>query len=388
MKDNANKRKRLTIIVLLVTLLTGVISGWFYLRYVSTHISTDDAFVEGEIYTVAPRVSGTVLRVYVKDNQYVRKGQLLIQIDPEVYEKALREAEASLRAEQSKYKELKEALRVQRQGVRAAEAALQEVIRQTEVLEAAKVAAEASAEAAEAELIKAEADYLRADNLYKKEVIPKDRFERAEVVYKTAMANLKAKRAELKKAEQALLAHEATIKKAEAALQTEKDRLNRLRAALKAQAGRVSAREAVVERARLLLSYTQITAPSDGYVTKKSVDAGELVREGQPLMAIVPLEGVYVVANYKETKVRKIRPGMKVKIKVDAYPDMVLWGGVESIMAGTGAVFSLFPPENATGNYVKVVQRIPVKIVLDRGQLDPDHPLRLGMSVVPTVYVR
>jgi membrane fusion protein (multidrug efflux system) len=143
-----------------------------------------------------------------------------------------------------------------------------------------------------------------------------------------------------------------------------------------------------MEKAQLLLSYTKIYAPASGFITKKAVEEGENVRAGQPLMAVTPLQGVYVVANYKETKVRKIRPGMKVKIKVDAYPGKVFWGKVESIMAGTGAVFSLFPPENATGNYVKVVQRIPVKIVLDKDQIYPEYPLRLGMSVVPTVYAK
>ena len=138
--------------------------------------------------------------------------------------------------------------------------------------------------------------------------------------------------------------------------------------------------------AELQLSYTEVYAPENGYVTRKSVDRGEQIKPGQPLLAIVPSDGLYIVANYKETKIKTIKKGMKVKIKVDAYPDLELWGVVDSIMAGTGAAFSLFPPENATGNYVKVVQRIPVKILFTKGP-DSKHPLRIGMSVVPTVLV-
>jgi membrane fusion protein (multidrug efflux system) len=136
----------------------------------------------------------------------------------------------------------------------------------------------------------------------------------------------------------------------------------------------------------LNLSYTKISAPADGRVTKKSVEIGNQVQTGQPLMAVVPLDDVYVVANYKETQLEKIKPGQKVEIKVDSYPSKTFYGKVDSIMAGTGAVFSLFPPENATGNYVKVVQRIPVKILLDK-DTDRQHILRIGMSVEPTVVI-
>jgi membrane fusion protein (multidrug efflux system) len=163
--------------------------------------------------------------------------------------------------------------------------------------------------------------------------------------------------------------------------------LNQLHASLKAQKDQAGRREAQLELAKLNLSYTNIISPGDGYVTRKSAEIGNQVAVGQPLMAIVPLSDTYVVANYKETEVKRIKPGQRVKIQVDAYPGKEFWGKVDSIMAGTGAVFSLFPPENATGNYVKVVQRIPVKIVLEKSA-DPDHVLRVGMSIVPTVYAQ
>jgi membrane fusion protein (multidrug efflux system) len=133
--------------------------------------------------------------------------------------------------------------------------------------------------------------------------------------------------------------------------------------------------------------YTKIYAPSDGYITKKNVEVGNQVQAGQPLMALVPLKDVWIVANYKETQLTSVRPGQKVQIKVDMYPGKTFSGVVDSIMAGTGSVFSLFPPENATGNYVKVVQRIPVKIILEKAT-DPEHILRVGMSVQPTIAVR
>jgi len=148
----------------------------------------------------------------------------------------------------------------------------------------------------------------------------------------------------------------------------------------------IKQKEALLEAAQLNYGYTKIYAPADGYVTKKSVELGNQIQAGQPLMAVVDLTDIYVVANYKETQIERVKPGQKVKIKVDTYPGKVFDGKVESIMAGTGAVFSLFPPENATGNYVKVVQRIPVKIVLDKGA-DSEHVLRVGMSVVPTIIV-
>lgn len=141
-----------------------------------------------------------------------------------------------------------------------------------------------------------------------------------------------------------------------------------------------------MEASRLNYGYTKIYSPSDGFVTKKAVEAGNQIQAGQPLMAIVPIGGLYVTANYKETQLENVKPGQKAEIKIDTYPGKVFVGKVNSIMAGTGSVFSLFPPENATGNYVKVVQRIPVKIVFDK-DTDPEHILRMGMSVEPTIII-
>jgi membrane fusion protein (multidrug efflux system) len=149
----------------------------------------------------------------------------------------------------------------------------------------------------------------------------------------------------------------------------------------------VKQKDEVLKAEDLKKSYTNIYAPAEGYITKKSVETGNQIQEGQPLMAIVPLDDIWVVANYKETQIENVRPGQRARIKVDTYPDRDFEGTVQSIMSGTGSAFSLFPPENATGNYVKVVQRIPVKIVLKKGT-DPNHILRVGMSVQPTIITK
>ncbi len=216
----------------------------------------------------------------------------------------------------------------------------------------------------------AERDMKRAENLHAKDAISKERYEKTKTAYDVAVAQLKAVQEHLRQAGTAVETQKSAIKQIEAE-----------KAILMSS---ISQREAIFEAAQLNYGYTKIYAPADGYVTKKSVEDGNQIQAGQPLMAVVPLDGVYVIANYKETQLGKIKPGQKVKIKVDTYPDKVFQGKVDSIMAGTGAVFSLFPPENATGQFVKVVQRIPVKIVLDR-DTDKEHILRIGMSVAPTV---
>jgi membrane fusion protein (multidrug efflux system) len=278
-------------------------------------------------------------------------------------------------------------IEVQKEKIRVREATLRKAKMAQQSLLASLKAQEADLLAKKALLQQAEVDLRRAENLYKKEVIPKDRYEKAETAYSTALAAVEASEALKTQAEVSLRAHESTIQEAEAALRAEEAVLLQLEAAIKTQSEKIKTREATLESARLKLSYVKVYSPADGYITKKAVDVGEQVQAGQPLMAVVPLKDIYIVANYKETKIQKIKPGMRVKIKVDAYPGKTFWGRVDSIMAGTGSVFSLFPPENATGNYVKVVQRIPVKILLEDGT-DPEHILRIGMSVVPTVLVK
>jgi len=233
-------------------------------------------------------------------------------------------------------------------------------------------ASRANVELQEANLRQAEIDFKRAEILLKKEVIPRDQYDRAKTAYEMAVAQVKAAKDRVKQLEASLETQRAVIKQTESSLMP--------------QHAQIQQKDAILKGAELNKSYTKIYTPSDGYISKRSVEIGNQIQPGQSLMAVVPLDDIWITANYKETQLERVKLGQKVKIKVDTYSDKVFYGKVDSVMAGTGAVFSLFPPENATGNYVKIVQRIPVKIILDQGT-DPSHILRIGMSVVPTILV-
>ena len=355
---NNHGRKKIAIGVFIVIGLIGVISVLLYVNYKRTHITTDDAFVEGRIHTISSKVPGTVKNVLVADNQFVKKGDLLVEIDESDYAVLVSEAGSGLHAEQSRLAEFSARAEVAK--------------KQLSELQYRVNAARANLELQEANLRQAETDIKRAENLFKKEAISKERYEKTKTGYEVAVAQVKAAGDQLKQAEASLATQQAVIRQAEASL--------------KAQASSISQKEAVLDSAELKKGYTKLYAPADGYITKKSVETGNHIQAGQPVMAIVPLDDIWVVANYKETQLEKVKLGQKVKIKPDSYPNRVFEGRVDSIMAGTGAVFSLFPAENATGNFVKVVQRIPVKITLEKST-DKEHALRVGMSVVPTIVV-
>ena len=329
-KENGNNGKKKKIVAAFVILLiAGVITLFFYLNYKATHITTDDAFVDGRIYAVAPKIPGTVKAVHVEDNQMVKKGDMLVEIAPEDYDARLNEAMSSVNAEKSKLAEYQAKVKTAR----------------------------AQLELQDANMRQAEIDIRRAELLYGKGAISKERYEKTKTGYDVTLAEVKASREQMRQTESSVAS----------------------------QASSVTAKEAKLKTEQLNVGYTMIYAPADGRITKKNVEKGNQVQPGQPLMAVVPLDDVWIVANYKETQLKKVRPGQKVKIKVDTYSGETFTGKVDSIMAGTGSAFSLFPPENATGNYVKVVQRVPVKIILDRK--DIAGILRVGMSVVPTVLV-
>ncbi len=330
-QTNNNQKKKKAFAIVGTTILIGLIAGYFYNSYRKTHVTTDDAFIDGNIHTIAAKISGTVKQIYIDDNQPVKAGDLLVEIDPADYGARLREASSSVSAEKAKLSEVETRI----------------------------ASAHANLELQRANLKLAETDKNRAEKLIKEQVIPQERYDRAMTAYEVAVAQVKAAEEQLRQAESQKLTQTATIRQ----------------------------KEAAASLAELNYQYTKIYAPTDGYVTKKSAQLGNQIQAGQPLMAVVALDDIWVTANFKETDMGNIRPGQAVKIKVDSYPGKVFNGKVDSIMAGTGVTFSLFPPENATGNYVKVVQRIPVKIDLDEGT-DKNHLLRIGMSVVPTVLVR
>ncbi|MBF0463657.1 MAG: HlyD family secretion protein [Nitrospirae bacterium] len=356
--DSGNKKK-IAITVLTTIIVVGGLITLFYLRYKAHHISTDDAFVEGTIHTVSAKVSGTVKGIYVTDNQFVKEGQLLVELDDTDYALHLKESEAALSAERAKAGEADSRLD-------AAKGQLYEHGAKTAI-------AQANVALSEANLKQAQLDIKRAENLYKDEAISKEKYERAQTNYTVLTAAKNSALEQLRQAELAVKTQQSVIKQTEA-LQS-------------SQLSSIKQKEALAEEAAHNLSYTKVYAPASGYVNKKSVETGNRIQVGQPLMAIVALDDIWVVANYKETQVAKIRPGQQVEVSVDAYPGKIFNATVDSIMAGTGSVFSLFPPENASGHYVKVLQRIPVKIVLDNTTVK-EHVLRVGMSVVPTVIVK
>jgi len=359
-KQNGNNHRRKIVAagVFGVIAVIGIITIMVYVNYKSTHITTDDAFVDGRIHVVASKVQGTLKNIFVSDNIFVKKGDLLAEIDAIDYDTKVKEAESGLNAERSKLAELRTKVDV----------AKKQILEMSYRVKSA----EAALEVQNANLRQAETDMRRAENLLKKDAISKERYDKTKTGYDVSAAQVNAVTEQLKQAEASIETQNAVI------IQTE--------SSLRSQESVIKQKEAVLSGAELNSGYAKLYAPADGYVTKKAVEPGNQIQPGQPLMAIVPLDDIWITANYKETQMEKIKPGQKVKIKVDTYSGKSFEGKVESIMAGTGASFSLFPPENATGNYVKIVQRIPVKILLEKNA-DPAHVLRVGMSVELTVIV-
>ena len=361
-KVNRNpwRKKVTTFIIFPVLILIGVVVLYFYLQYKKTHITTDDAFVDGRTHIIASKIPGTVKVICVKDNQFIKKNDPILEIEPIDYDVILKEARAGLEAEKERLSEI-------RNRVETAKRQLSEI---TASLEAAR----ANVELQQANLDLATVNLQRSESLLEKGAIPRQQYDNSKTTYEVAIAWVKAAQDLAKQVEASLETQRALIKQTELGLPT--------------QEAQIRQREAVLKGAELNLGYTKIYAPTDGYITKRTVETGNQIQAGQPLMAVVPLvqEEIWITANYKETQLEKVKPGQKVEIKVDTFPGKKFYGRVDSIMSGTGGVFSLFPPENATGNYVKIVQRIPVKITLEKGE-DPNYFLRIGMSVVPTILV-
>jgi membrane fusion protein (multidrug efflux system) len=417
-------------------LIGGILLGLPYYNHVISYESTDDAFIEGRIIQISPKVSGHILKVYVTDNQQVKEGDLLVELDPRDFEARLENSKALLQQAISKQKaaqlnvdltDVTSQANVQQaySGVQLAKSGLQtataELIAARNRLEQTRAqvkTAIANAEQAQAQVAEAEAEATRANtdaqryqHLYEQDgIISRQQLDYALSAARKATAQLEAARkqaaaaearvAEARAAEQVavegLHQAEAQVAEAQARVGEAQARLASANTAPKqvaissSQAEAIQAEieqaQAMVKQDQLQLSYTKIYAPESGRVTRKMIEEGAFVQVGQALMAIVPDE-FWVIANFKETQLASIRPGQPVNIKVDAYPDKIFKGHVDSIQAGTGARFSLLPPENATGNFVKVVQRVPVKIVFDE-KPDSTHPLGPGMSVVPEVKVK
>jgi membrane fusion protein (multidrug efflux system) len=382
-----NGRRRKAIGLFLVVLAATAITGFAYWKYRQTHVSTDDAYIDGRIHLVSARIQGNVTEVRVKDNQPVRAGDPLLLIDPEPY--AVREsgAASAVAAGTGDVAAARADLVAAGADVTAAIKDLEGAKAQRAQLSAGIEAARARTSLAAARRSQASRDAARMKQLYEREVVSRETFEKAQTDAEVAAAQDDVAREELRLAEAALPTQEAIIAQKEAVVSQRRSVATQREARIRQMEAQVRQRESALEEATLLHRYTRILSPVDGYVTRKTVEAGQVVSPGQSLLAVAALDNVWVVANYKETDIERIRPGQEVEIRVDTFKGRKFKGTVDSIMAGTGSAFALFPPENASGNYVKVVQRVPVKIVLSRGE-DPGHVLRIGMSVVPTILVR
>jgi membrane fusion protein (multidrug efflux system) len=329
--------------------LLGAGAVWYYLSGKDIE-STDDAFVDGRSSIVSPLVAGPVVSLDVSDNQFVKKGQQLVLIDSRQYENDRALAAAVLESAKAQFGAQSYGLDVARKNFPALLAQ-----------------AQAQLAAAQATADKAQADYNRQAALSRQA---------------TSQQEVDAARAALKQAEAQVAQAQAQVAQASPVPQ----RIGETEKLVGQLQGQVEQAQARLSQAELNLSWTVVRAPQDGWITKRNVELGNYIAPGQQIFALVGTER-WIVANFKEAQLKRMKPGQKVKIEVDAYPQLDLEGHVDSIQQGSGAKFTAFPPENATGNFVKVVQRVPVKIVIDKG-LDPDTPLPLGISVVPTVSLK
>jgi membrane fusion protein (multidrug efflux system) len=379
--------------LLILAAVIGAVVGSVYSWHRKGFETTDDAFIDGAIVQISPRVPGQVSRVWVADNQHVNQGELLLELDSRDYETAVAQAKAALNHAVASSSGAKAGLELTSTVTNAAlvqaQAGLKAAQVQVDVARAALQQAEARRAAAEAEAQRAAADAERYRALYKKDEISKQLLDRAETEARATAANLDAARQTVAAAQASLRQAETMVRLAEGRLQEAQARPEQIRvrrADFEAASVEIERARAALQQAELNLSYTRIYAPESGYITKKSVEPGNIVGAGQVLMGLVS-DRLWVVANYKEVQLRRMRAGQAVSIKIDAYPQRKFRGQVDSIQSGSGARFSLMPPENATGNYVKVVQRVPVKIVFTE-PLPPELKIGPGMSVVPEVRVR
>lgn len=340
-----------------IVLVVITIAGLLWFEHSESYQSTDDAFIDTHTVAIAPQVAGQVSQVPVDDNQMVSAGDLLVQIDPSTFNARMAQARSVLALNRAK--------------LQVAQLDLTNAHSQLISTQAVEAQTRAQATAVEAEAKRAEADVARGKELRTNNVISPAEFDHLVATARTANANFEA-------AKRQITAQEARVSEASNMVASAHAQI----AAAKAQ---IQQAQADVQTAQLDVAHSTVTAPVSGRVTKKSVEHGAYVAIGQNMMSIVP-DRLWISANFKETQLRYMRPGQRAEVKIDAFPKTNFVAHVDSIQAGSGSFFSLLPPENAVGNYVKVVQRVPVKIVFD--SVDPTRLLGPGMSVVPTVHVR
>jgi membrane fusion protein (multidrug efflux system) len=349
-QERRRGKSRWPLIILIAVVVIAVIAGVLYWLDTAGVETTDDAYTEGNAVSVAPEISGYVSQLNVNDNTYVKAGQLLLTIDPRQYKAALDQAKANL------------------------ELAQYQLASAQVDLDMTRVRAPATLQQAQAQLVQAQANRDQAEREYHRQhaVSPQATTQSSIDQANTALASQTAAVSSANAQVQTASLVDQTIKAAE---DTVGERQAQLRQA-----------QASLDQAAVNFSYTEIRAPADGWITQRNVDTGTFVQAGQQVFYIVTTQP-WIVANFKETQLAGMRPGQKVSVSIDAYPTQHLSGHVDSIQAGSGARFSAFPAENATGNFVKIVRRVPVKIIIDSG-LDSAHEMPLGLSVEPTVTIR
>jgi membrane fusion protein (multidrug efflux system) len=389
-----NSRRKFVIIAVVILLVIG--AGIFYWRSTFTE-DTDDAQVDGDLYQVSSRVTGQVIKVYIDDNQQVQVGQPIAEIDPKDYQVALEQAQANLASSQAAALQatvnvpitsvnVSTSVSTTSSDVQAAQASVEQARKEAQ-------AAEARVTQAKANAVKSHLDVERYTPLVQKDVISKQQFDAAvaadagnAAAVLEAEANVIGQQAAVNQALQKLLQARST---AAESVKTGPNQVKAQQARANAAMADIKQAQAKVDQAMLNLSYTHITAPTSGIVNKKNVQVGANLSIGQDLLTIIPLTNLWVTANFKETQLARMHPGQNVTIKVDALGGRKFHGKVTQIGGATGSKLSLFPPENATGNYVKVVQRIPVRIdFTNLQQENGDYALRPGLSVTPEVAVK
>ena len=398
-------RIRIILPLVLIILFGGAFWAW---RHFSGSETTDDAQVDSHVYAVNARVGGTLVAVNVHENEIVEAGAVLMQIDDRDFKNALSKAEADLRVAEAGYREARTSLPVTSSEtggrISRSEAALvqaktgvETAQKDFEVAQARLNLATARSAEAQATYAKSVRDLDRMKALIAKDEISQQQYDAAVTAFDLAKAGVESSKATILEAQSAMASAQARVAQAHSVIGLAESDLETSKAApqevavtqarIDTAAARVAQARAAVELVRTDIEYAVVRAPVSGKVTRKSAEPGQVVQAGQALLAIVPQKEVWVTANFKETQLNDIRVGQPAEIRIDAYGGVVFPAHVDSISAATGARFSLLPAENASGNYVKVVQRVPVKLVLD-GKVDPAHVLRPGMSAVVKVLTK
>ncbi|RZK24053.1 MAG: HlyD family secretion protein [Hymenobacter sp.] len=356
--EEPKKRNPLVLIVVFLVLLAGGYYGFTRYQFAKAHESTDDASVEGDVYPIIPRVGGPVTKVYVDDNQVVKRGDTLVTIDKADYVQRVNAMQAALVAAQAQVVAARAGVSTAQAGVGTAQANVR--------------TAQTTIGVSAATRTRLQQDLARSTKLRNQDIIPQSDYD-------AVAANLKMTTAQQSTAQDQVSVARNQVTAAQQQVAQAQQQIAVAQAVVKQ-------RQSDLDNAKLQLSYTTLVAPANGIVSKKSVQPGQVVGPGQQLIGLVSSGKTWVIANFKETQLEDMKVGQKAKLEVDAYPSEEFDGHIESLSAATGARFALLPPDNASGNFVKVTQRVPVKIVLDKE--DAQHPLRAGMSVNAIVAVK